>query len=92
MYVQLHLFGETKKKIFIRIIEHQQDSFKRKWDNSGATEHTLTCHGQFNSIHAKTITRENDYRKRKIREAQESKEAKYNKKIKGSKQRWRQPS
>ena len=54
-------------------MEHQQDSFKRKQDNSGATEHTLTCHGQFNSIHAKTITRENDYRKRKIREAQGSK-------------------
>ena len=75
-------FGETKKKIFIRTIEHQQDSFKGKWDNSGATEHTLTCLGQFNSIHAKTITRENDYRKRKIWEAQESKEAKCNKKIK----------
>ena len=31
-------FGETKKKILTRTIEHQQDSFKGKWDNSGATE------------------------------------------------------
>ena len=75
-------FGETKKKILTRTIEHQQDSFKGKWDNSRATEHTLTCHGQFNWIHPKTIARENDYRKRKIWEALEIKKAKYNKKIK----------
>ena len=75
-------FGETKKKILTRTIEHQQDSFKGKWDNSGETEHSLTCLGQFNWIHPKTIARENDYRKRKIREALEIKKAKYNKKIK----------
>ena len=75
-------FGETKKKILTKTIEHQQDSFKGKWDNSGATEHTLTCHEQFNWIHPKTIARENDYRKRKIREALEIKKAKFNKKIK----------
>ena len=63
-------------------IEHQQDSFKGKWDNSGATEHSLTCQGQFNWIHQTTIARENDYRKIKIREALEIKKAKYNKKIK----------
>ena len=63
-------------------IEHQQDSFKGKWDKSGATKHILTCHGHFNWIHRKTIARENDYRKRKIREALEIKKAKYNKKIK----------
>ena len=75
-------FGATKKKILTRTIEHQQDSFKGKWDNSGATEYTLTCHEQFNWIHPKTIARENDYRKRKIREALEIKKAKFNKKIK----------
>ena len=75
-------FGETKKKILTRTIEHQQDSFKGKWDKSGATKHILTCHGHFNWIHRKTIARENDYRKRKIREALEIKKAKYNKKIK----------
>ena len=75
-------FGETKKKILTMTIEHQQDSFKGKWNNSGATEHSLTCHRQLNWIHPKTIARENDYRKRKIREALEIKKAKYNKKIK----------
>ena len=73
-------FGETMKKILTRTIEHQQDSFKGKWHNSGATEHTLTCHRQFNWIHPKIIARENDYRKRKIREALEIKKGKYNKK------------
>ena len=73
-------FGETKKKILTRTIEHQQDSFKGKWDNSGATEYTLTCYGQFNWIHPKTIATEKDYRKRKIRRALEIKKAKFNKK------------
>ena len=75
-------FGETNKKLLTRTIEHQQDSFKGKWDKSGATEHTLTCHGHFNWIHPKIIARENDYGKGKIREALEIKKAKYNKKIK----------
>ena len=75
-------FGETKKKILRKTIEHQQGSFKGKWDNSGATEHTLTYHGQFNCIHPKTIARQNDYRKIKIQEALEIKKAKYNIKIK----------
>ena len=68
--------------ILTRTIEHQQDSFKRKWDNSGATKHSLKCHGQFNWIHPKTIATENDYRRRKILEALEMKKVKYNKNIK----------
>ena len=75
-------FGETKKKILTKTTEHQQDSFKGKWDNSGGTEHTLTCLHQFNWIHPKTIAREDDYKKRKIREALEIKKAKFNQKIK----------
>ena len=38
---------ETKKKVIARTTELQQNSFNRKWDNSGATEHYLECHGQF---------------------------------------------
>ena len=57
-------------------------SFKRKWDHSRAKEHSLTCHGQFNWIHPKTIARENDYTRRKIQEALEIKKSKYNKMIK----------
>ena len=34
---------------------------------SGITEHTVTCHGQFNWIHPKVTARQNDYRRRKIR-------------------------
>ena len=75
-------FGETKKKILTRTIEHQQDSFKGKWGNSGETEHSLTCQGQLNWIHPKTIARENNYRRRKIQEVLEIKKIKYNKKIK----------
>ena len=32
--------SQTKKKTLKKTIEHQQDSFKEKWDNSEATEHT----------------------------------------------------
>ena len=67
------------KKRLTKTTEHQQDSFKGKWANSEATEHTLTCHGQFNWIQPKTIARENDCTKRKIREALEIKKTKYNK-------------
>ena len=47
--------GETKKKVITRTIEHQQDSIKGKWESSGATEHCLKCHGQFNWLHPKTF-------------------------------------
>ena len=75
-------FGENKKKVLTRTLEHQQDSFKGKWDNSGPTEHTLTYHGQFNRIHPSTIAKKSDYRKTKIREA-----LKIQQKDKSSKQR-----
>ena len=41
-----------------RTTEHQQDSIKGKWESSGATEHWLKCHGQFNWLHPKTLSRE----------------------------------
>ena len=63
-------FSEIKKKILTRTIEHQQNSFNRN------------LVGQFSWIHPKTVARGNDYRKRKIREAQQIEMAKYNKKIK----------
>ena len=61
--------GETKKKVITRTIEHQQDSIKGKWESSGATEHCLECHGQFNWLHPKTLSRETRYKSRKIRES-----------------------
>ena len=72
-------FGETKKKISTRTIEHQQDSFKGKSDIPGATEHTLIGHRQLNWIHPETIVRKNDYRNRKLREVLEIKKAKHTK-------------
>ena len=30
-------FGETKKQILESTMEHQQDNFQGKWDNSGGT-------------------------------------------------------
>ena len=68
--------GETKKKVMTRTIEHQQDSIKGKWGSSGATEHCLKCHGQFNWPHPKTLSREARYKSRKIRGSLEIKRLK----------------
>ena len=64
---QLTYLGKTKNVILSRAIEHQQDSSKGKWENSGATEHTLDVN--FNWLYRETIGREMYYRKRKPREA-----------------------
>ena len=74
--------GEAKKKVITRTIEHQQDSFNGKWGNSGATEHCLECYGQFNWINPKTLSTEQQYHRRKIRESLEIKKAKTNKRRK----------
>ena len=42
-------------------MQHQQVNFKEKKDQFGEMKHTLTCHEQFNCIHPKAKTRENDY-------------------------------
>ena len=65
--------GETMKKVITRTIEHEQDSLKGKWESSGATEQCLKCHGQFNLLHPKTLSREARYKSRKIRESLEIK-------------------
>ena len=62
-----------------RIIEHQHDSFNGKWESSGATEHCLECHGEFNLINPKTLSTEQQYYRRKIRESLEIKKAKMSK-------------
>ena len=60
-------------------LEHQQDSFNGKWESSGLTEHCLECHGQFNWINPKTLSTEQQYHRRKIRESLEIEKAKMNK-------------
>ena len=74
--------GETRKKFITRTIEHQQYSFSRRCVSSGATEHCLECHGQFNWINLKTLSTEQQYHRRKIRESLEIKKAKTNKRRK----------
>ena len=54
-----------------RAIEHQQDSIKVKWESSGATEHCLKCHGQFNWLHSKKLSREAGSKSKKIKESLE---------------------
>ena len=57
-----------------RTTEQQQDGIKGKWESSGATEHCLKCHGQFNWLHPKTLlSREVKYKSRKIRASLEIK-------------------
>ena len=74
--IQVSDIGETKKKVMTRTIEHQQDSIKGKWESSGATEHCLKCHGQFNWLHPKILSREARCQSIKIRESLEIKRSK----------------
>ena len=74
--------SESKKKVITRTIEHQQDSFKGTWESSGATDHCLECHRQFDWINPKTLSTEQQYHRRKIRESLEIKKAKTNKRRK----------
>ena len=45
---------KTKKKVFTRTIELQQDSFNKQWERSGATENCLEYHAKFSWINPKT--------------------------------------
>ena len=55
---------------------------QRKVESSRATEHCLECHGRFDWINPKTLSTEQRYHKRKIRESLEIKKAKTNKRRK----------
>ena len=48
-----------------RTTEHQQGNISEKWESSGATEHCLKCHGQFNWLHPKIFSREAIYKSKK---------------------------
>ena len=63
--------GETKKRVSVRLKEHQQDIFHGRWPNSGASKHAETCTSEFKWDEAKTLSIESDRRKRKIRESLE---------------------
>ena len=78
--------GETKKRVLIRSIEHQEDSMTGKWEASSATEHSKNCHGRFNWLHPKTLAKLPNIHERKIRESLEinnlETKAEYDKSIK----------
>ena len=63
--------GESKKRVVTRIQEHRKDIFDGKWTNSGASEHAETCDQEFKWDDACTVAVEQDYTRRKIREALE---------------------
>ena len=63
--------GESKKRVVTRIEEHRKDIFNGKWTNSGAAEHAKTCDQKFKWDEACTVAVEEDYTRRKIREALE---------------------
>lgn len=50
--------------------------------SSGATEHCLECNGQFNWINTKTLSTEQHYHRRKLRESLEIKKSKANRRKK----------
>lgn len=47
------------KKTLSQVIEHQEDSLKRKWESPNVTENTIWFYGNFNWLHSKTIVNYN---------------------------------
>ena len=68
-----YILTQLKRTLLHWILEHQQDSFNGNWESSGATEHCLDCHGQFNWINFKTFSTEQQYHTRKIRKDKQAK-------------------
>ena len=69
-----------------RSTEHQEDNVVAKWKASDATEHSEDCHGRFNWLHPKTLTKLSNIHESKIRESLEinnlEKKVEYDKSIK----------
>ena len=80
---------ETKKKDITGTIEQQQDNFNGKWESSGASEHCLECYRQLNWANPKTLSAEQQYHRRKIRESLEIKKSKNEQKKKSFESRRR---
>ena len=63
--------GETKRKVSVRIAEHEKDIFNGRWDKSGASEHAKACESSLKWNEAETMAVESNYMRRKVREALE---------------------
>ena len=66
-----YIVERNKKRVLTRSIEHHKDSMKRKWETSGATEHSKDWHRWFNWLHPKTLAKSSNIYERKIRESSE---------------------
>ena len=53
--------------MFIPSIEHQSDSMAGKWESSDSTEHTKSCHEQFDCLHPRTLAKLQNLGERKMR-------------------------
>ena len=60
----------TKKRIFIRSIEHLQGSVKGSWGSCGTTEHLRECHNCVIRLHLNTLLLEHK-NERKVRKSSE---------------------
>ena len=63
--------GETKKRILTRAKEHERDVFEGRWAMSGAAEHARNCSQTFDWNETKTVAKEDNMARRKIRESLE---------------------
>ena len=59
--------GEIKKKIIIKLIEHQQETTKDNWSSYRATEITKECLSCYNKLHPQILSIKNRYYNRKVR-------------------------
>ena len=67
----LTYIGETGCKISTRIQQHQKSVLDGKWESSGISEHAKKCHGSIDWNAVKTLTTQQNYFPRKVREALE---------------------
>ena len=63
--------GETKKKVSSRVNQHEKDIFHGRWAMSGAAEHAEKCSQRFKFEEATTVSVEETFHSRKVREAVE---------------------
>ena len=71
MIVGRNTLEKQKKRVLTRSIEQHEDSMAGKWEASSAPEHSKDCHGRFNWLHAKVLTKLSNIHERKIRESLE---------------------
>ena len=54
-------------------LEHQDKYISGKWESSGATKHTKSCHEKFDWLHLETLAKFKNLRQKEISESLEIK-------------------